>query len=388
MNIGVCAKNYPSPARPHQGTFVHALVQELAALGARVSVTSPQPVSVGNMCRRRAAYGPEAARVDRPPFVSFSVRRVGPVRLGRLTSRSFRASANRSVRALGAVPDLFYGHFLFMGGDGAVDLGRRYGRPAVVALGESDITRYEDWLGIDRVTEIVREASGVLCVSPTLRDYCITVLRVPPSRLFLAPNGVDCRRFEPHPRHLARERLGLTVDRPIIAFVGHFSDRKGPDRVLRAAEQSQHQPMTIFLGDGALRPSGPSVLHAGTVPHSAVPLYLSASDLFVLPTLAEGSCNAILEALACGVPVVSSDIASVREDIGDQPPVFLCDPRDVDGLTAQIDAVLNLDRAAAVELGVSARLAAEARDLRLRAARIYDWLGEVRESCVTAPCSS
>jgi teichuronic acid biosynthesis glycosyltransferase TuaC len=388
VNIRICAKNYPSPARPHQGTFLYALVQELASLGASVSVTSPQPLSMGRTRLRPATYGPEVAPVDRPRFVSCSVGKVGPLRLGRLTSRSFRASADRSVRASGEVPDLFYGHFLFMGGDAAVELGRRYGRPSVIALGESDITRYEDWLGLDRVTAVVHGAAGVLCVSPTLRDYCISVLGVPTPRLLLAPNGVDCRRFAPHPRRLVRERLGFPLDRPIISFVGHFNDRKGPDRVLKAAELSRHAPLTIFLGHGTVRPSGPGVLHVGAVPHSTVALYLSASDLFVLPTLAEGSCNSILEALACGIPVVSSDIASVREDIGAHPPVFLCDPLDVDALTAQIDAVLDLDRASAVELGISARLIAEARDLRLRAVRIHDWLGGFCESGVVSPCSS
>lgn len=388
MNIGVCAKNYPSPSRPHQGTFLHGLVQELAALGAAMTVTSPQPLSMGRGPRTSAVYGPEAARVDRPRFVSCSVRRVGPIRLGRLTSKSFRATAGRSVKASGMVPDLFYGHFLFMGGDAAVDLGRRYDRPSVIALGESDISRYEEWLGLDHIAEVVHGASGVLCVSPTLRDYCTGVLNVPPSRMFLAPNGVDCRRFAPQPRRLARERLGLPVDRPIISFVGHFNDRKGPDRVLRAAEHSRHEPMVILLGDGAVRPTGPRVLFAGTVPHSAVPLYLSASDLFVLPTLAEGSCNSILEALACSVPVVSSDIASIREDVGEQPPIFLCDPRDVDALTSRIDAVLDLDRAVANELGALARQTAEARDLRLRAARILDWLEGVCESAMVRPCSS
>jgi teichuronic acid biosynthesis glycosyltransferase TuaC len=353
-----------------------------------MTVTSPQPLSVGRGPRTSAVYGPEAARVERPRFLSCSVRRVGPIRLGKLTSKSFRASARRSVKASGVMPDLFYGHFLFLGGDAAVDLGRRYGRPSVVALGESDITRYEDWLGVGHVSEVVHRASGVLSVTPAIRDYCVTVLGIPPSRLFLAPNGVDCRRFAPQPRSLLRERLGLPLDRPIISFVGHFNNRKGPDRVLRAAAQSRHAPMTVFLGDGPVRPTGPGVLHAGPVPHSMVPLYLSASDVFVLPTLAEGSCNAILEALACGVPVVSSDIAAVREDVGRQPPVFLCDPLDVDALTSLIDAVLDLGPTEAAALGASARRAAEARDLRFRAARILDWLKRVHSSSMATSCSS
>jgi teichuronic acid biosynthesis glycosyltransferase TuaC len=379
MKIGVIARNYPAPARPSQGTFLYGLVQEFVALGAEVAVTSPQAVSVrparGPVVR--SGYGPESAHVERPPFVSCSVRRIGPLRLGRLTSRSFRRSARRGVPA---VPDVFYGHFLFLGGDAAVDLGRRHGIPAVIALGESDITRYEDWLGLGYVSRVAAGAAGIVCVSPTLQEYCATVLRVPPERLLLAPNAVDSGKFLPPPREAARDRLGWPVDRPIVAFVGHFNDRKGPDRVLEAMRISRHEPLGIFLGSGPLRPVGPGVLHAGPVPHADVPLYLGASDVFVLPTLAEGSCNSILEALACGLPVISSDIPAIRDDVGDRPPVFLVDPRDVHELAARIDAVIDLESDSSAALRASARRMAEARDLRARAGLILDWLDPIRDA--------
>lgn len=72
-------------------------------------------------------------------------------------------------------------------------------------------------------------------------------------------------------------------------------------------------------------PEVKNTLHCGTVPHEKVYMYLNASDVFVLPTLAEGLCNAILEALACGLPVISSDLP-FNYDVLDDSCSILVDP--------------------------------------------------------------
>jgi glycosyltransferase involved in cell wall biosynthesis len=106
-------------------------------------------------------------------------------------------------------------------------------------------------------------------------------------------------------------------------------------------------------------------------------MFLNASDVFILPTLAEGSCNAILEALACGIPVVSSDIPAIRDDFGREPPMFLADPRDSGALATQLDRILELPVEARASLRSSARKCAEARALTHRAASILDWLEQI-----------
>jgi teichuronic acid biosynthesis glycosyltransferase TuaC len=376
MNLTVVAKNYPTNARPHQGTFLYALVQQLCHHGQELSVISPQPIRRAQ--RSAARYGEERASVIRPQFVSMSVRRAGPVRMGRLTSLAFQLAAERAAGVAGVRPDLVYGHFLFQGGDAAVALGRRFGVPSVIALGESDITRYEKWLGLRWMRRTVQSAAGILCVSNAIAHYCRATLGVPEEKILVLPNSVDCSRFRPMGKRAAREALKLPSDRPIVSFVGHFSERKGVDRVMRALKRTTTNPQAIFLGTGRFKPTGDNVLHAGPVPHADVPTFLAASDLFLLPTLAEGSCNSVLEALACGLPVVTSSIPAIYEDVGCKPPLFLVDPLDVSAIAGRVDEVLTSSNELRAKLASDARRIAESRSLRARSEALYSWLSAIK----------
>lgn len=382
LDVVVCAKNYPTPAHPHQGAFLQVLVSQFVEQGAGITVVSPQPWK-----RHGRTQAPAAARLSeqmsvlRPDYPSLTARRLGPLRLGRVTSKLFRASAARAVRSQRLQPDLFYGHFMFLGGDAAVTLGRRLHIPSVIALGESDISRYERWLGLNFVRRTADAATGLIAVSTGIRDYCVHTLGISPDRILLAPNAVDCYHFRPLDRAAARARLGWPSDRPIVAFVGQFSERKGVNRALQAIRHARSAPLGVFLGSGPNRPRGASVLHSGAVAHEEVPLYLSAADAFLLPTLAEGSCNAILEALACGLPIVSSDIPAISSDFGSTPPLYLTNPHDTDAMADRIDGILRLRDHEIARLKGAARRLAEGRSIEKRAARILDWL----EKLVQAP---
>jgi glycosyltransferase involved in cell wall biosynthesis len=81
------------------------------------------------------------------------------------------------------------------------------------------------------------------------------------------------------------------------------------------------------LGSGPQVPKGPQVLYQGVVPHEEIPEWLNAADIFVLPTLDEGCSNAILEAIFCGLPVISSDLP-FNHGVLDAQVAVLVDPRD------------------------------------------------------------
>ena len=161
------------------------------------------------------------------------------------------------------------------------------------------------------------------------------------SDILLAPNAVDLSRFRPRDRIEMRRKHGLPMDASILSFTGHFIERKGPQRVLRAMEAIPNL-YGIFLGDGPQCPRGNRVLHAGRVPNAEVGEWLCASDFFVLPTVAEGSPNAVIEAMACGLPIISSDIPSLRETV-DARSAILVDPID-EGALAKAMSLLVMDR--------------------------------------------
>ena len=84
----------------------------------------------------------------------------------------------------------------------------------------------------------------------------------------------------------------------------------------------------FFLGSGDLTPTGPQVLYAGLMPHAQIPEWLSAADVFVQPVFIEASSNSMKEAMACGLPIVSSDIVTNREFL-DESMATLVDPSDI-----------------------------------------------------------
>ena len=119
--------------------------------------------------------------------------------------------------------------------------------------------------------------------------------------------------------------------------------------------------------------TGPQVLFTGAVPHDRVPEWLSASDMLVHPVLEEGSSNVLRESLACGVPVITSDIPVNHEFLDDSVSV-LVNPIDIDQLRATIEALIDdPDRRRA--MGQAALGKAKQWSSADRARKILEWIG-------------
>ena len=363
---------YPSDARPTHQPFVRALLRALAAQGAEPSVMAPE--SLWSLRRAPRYELRDGLPVHRPRFASFSALSLpgrGSTRVW--SDASYRRAALRASQGLGPF-DLCFAHFLYPHGLAAAEIAGRLRLPAVLSLGESSFRRYEVAYPVRATARLVERFAAVVVNSPVIETQLVERYGVPRARITVLANGVDERHFFPRDRAEARRRLGLPAGRPLLAFVGHLNERKGPLRVMEAI-RGRPEIGALFLGRGPQRPEGPQVLHAGPVPHEDVPLWLSAADLFVLPTLDEGCSNALLEALACGLPIVTSDRPFNRAVV-DESMALLVDPADPAALGAAIAELVDRPERRAA-LGAAALAHAGAFRLERRASRILALLRDV-----------
>jgi len=343
MNVLVVS-SYPDDIRPHSSVFVYHLVQQLVAQDVTIEVISPISWWKRRGSLRTIAghyrYGREEATILRPKYLDFPNRiRIGVHTLGKLNTGTYARAVKGILRTLEHKPEIVYAHFLYRAGPGALMAAKCLGVPAVVALGESNLAKHESIYTKRHMQRTISQFAGIVSVSGVNKRYCVNELGVPEDRIVVIPNAVNKDIYFPRDKVLMREKHSLPRRGHIIAFTGHFIERKGPLRVVSALERLPDDVYGVFLGEGPQQPQGEKVLFAGSVPPHQVPELLSAADVFVLPTLNEGSSNAIAEAIACGVPVVSSNIEAVKEQVDSQSGI-LVDPRSIDDIARGIEEVL------------------------------------------------
>ena len=187
------------------------------------------------------------------------------------------------------------------------------------------------------------------------------------------PNGVDAALFSPvSPGEQAalRAALGLPTDRVLCAFVGRLTRQKNPDLLLEAWSRCERsQAHLVFVGDGPLRadleqrnsrvPSTRRVSFTGAVPEVAS--FVRAMDLLVLPSQAEGISNSMLEAMACGLPVVATDVGGARDVLGGEGKAGLVVPAGSSAALAEAITALTDSPALRREIGAAARTVIEDR---------------------------
>ena len=133
---------------------------------------------------------------------------------------------------------------------------------------------------------------------------------------------------------MARSKYGFNSDDFIVIFVGGFIERKGIKELSMAINRIDGIK-SIFVGRGNLKPQCHDILFEGPVSHNKLCSYMNCADIFVLPTKAEGCCNAIIEALACGLPVVSSNKSFNNDTLNDKCSIRL-DETNVDEIEQAI----------------------------------------------------
>jgi teichuronic acid biosynthesis glycosyltransferase TuaC len=336
MNVLVFTSLYPNNVQPNHGIFVQERVARVARLpGISVRVVAPvpwyPPFLPGTRSRFRRVRPVESfggIEVLHPRYTM--IPKVGMPLHGPMMFRSLLAP----MRALHqkARFDLIDAHYLYPDGYAAVSLGRALGLPVVVSARGSDVNRFA---GFPRIRPMLQstlaEAAHAIAVSAALRDRMVE-LGVPASRIEVIPNGVDLETYAPRDRAASRARLGLT-DRKTLLYVGNLVPGKGMEALVDGFALLRSPSGTVVPGDEEVRlvivGAGPlraaleeraaargvtdAVRFAGEIPHAALGDWYSAADALCLVSEREGWPNVLLEALACGTPIVATRVGGIPE---------------------------------------------------------------------------
>jgi glycosyltransferase involved in cell wall biosynthesis len=279
-------------------------------------------------------YSPRVPSLSRIPVLS-------NILLNYERKKYFNA-VKQVIDSINPKPEILYGHFVNPAGLLASQLGRLFSIPSFVALGESSLKDRIKNYGIDKTREELCYLSGAIAVSSQLKGDVLSLEILPKIPVIVIPNAIDDTIFYPRSReerNRKRMELGINLEEFVVAFVGFFNERKGPHRVMEAIEGLEGVK-GLFLGSGPNMPRGKQVTFCGTVDHQKLPEYLGCADVFVLPTLAEGCCNAIIEAMACGLPVISSDLP-FNDDILHADNAIRIPPKDIKAIRQSIQLLID-----------------------------------------------
>lgn len=365
MNILVITPDYPDRYKVHY-PFVKQLVDEFARQGHKCFVNVPYSITKNKRFYPAKEYDGDVM-VYRPNHLSFSNLKIGKVRL----SDFFRRKAiKRATKWLPVKPDVVYCHFWECAIE-AYPYAKSNNIPLFVATGESSITAINTSGAV--TSEMSDFIKGVICVSSKNKEESISLGLTTEDKCLVKPNAVNSELFKKLDKAECRQKLGLPQDAFIVSFVGAFIERKGVLRVAEAIKQIKGAPVySCFIGRGAQDPDCDNILHKGGLLHEKIPEYLNASDVFVLPTLAEGCCNAIVEAMSCGLPIISSNLP-FNWDVLDDSNSIMIDPKNVDGIAKAIQKLRD-DKEYRNRMAMSSLKKAEGLTIDQRAKSVLDFI--------------
>ncbi|MDO9195008.1 MAG: glycosyltransferase [Rhodoferax sp.] len=332
--IIVLTNLFPHAGTPGAGTFIRERMFRVGKVMPMVVVVPVPWFPLQGLIRLFRSH-------FRPPAPSFEISQGVPIFIPRFFSMPglFRCWDGLFM-ALTCLPlmrrlkkhnpqSIIDAHFAYPAGYAAVLLGKWLNLPVTITMRGTEVSLAADPCRRARMLTAINQASRVFAVSDSLRQHA-GVLGADPSRVRVIGNGVDLTRFYPEDRSAARKRFDIPESSPVLVSVGGLVERKGFHRVIAILPKLvEKYPGLRYLVVGGPSPEGDisaklrqqvldlklqNVVHfLGALPPDEIRWPLSAADVFVLSTSNEGWANVFLEAMACGLPVITTNVGGNAE---------------------------------------------------------------------------
>jgi glycosyltransferase involved in cell wall biosynthesis len=271
---------------------------------------------------------------------------------GFMRKRSLQFFSISSLRKVGKSAlkfNLMHAHRLDYGYIG-VKLKERYNTPLVITTHGSDVYDFP-WKGnyeYSLARFILRNVDHVIAITRNESELILS-LGYRSNKISVIPNPVDVNVFRPISQLKSRSLLNLPFQKKIILTVGTLTEMKGHIYLIDAMKlisKIRDDVMLVIVGSGPLKNLlltkvkklglNGKVFMVGEKPHNEIPLWLNASDLFVLSSINEGLPSSILEAVACGKPVVATRVGGISDVISSSDVGVLVEPKDTYALAQAI----------------------------------------------------
>jgi glycosyltransferase involved in cell wall biosynthesis len=353
---------FPNQAQPNHGIFVENRLRHTLALGGiEAAVLAPVPY----FPFRNPAFGRYAIFAAVPPVETRHGLAVHHPRypiipkFSRLTPAFLYQAAKRALKRMAKSGDMKFdlidAHYFYPDGVAAAKLARDLKIPLLITGRGTDLTLIpQSAPERAQIQWACKQASALITVCDDLKDKLVE-LGETPSRIVTLRNGVDLERFSPGDRNAARARLGLSGF--TLLSVGSLIPRKGHELII-AALAGLPDAQLLIAGSGPMRSELGSVAREkgvsarvrflGEIAHAALTDAYRAADIFVLASSREGWANVLLEAMACGTPVVATNVNGTPEVVRDPKLGALVQERSAAALLEAIKRlqVLSPDRQA------------------------------------------
>lgn len=365
LKVLILSHMYPNNINPNYGTFIHNQVKRLASTGCDTRVISPVPYAPKllwfNHKWRNFGEIPQFDIIDEVPV--YYPRYITPPGqwFHGISGYSIYKCIKNKVDSIFEefTPNIIHTHTATPDGYAGLLLKRRYKIPFICSLRGSDINYYpfRDKLTMALTKTVLSKADQIVSVSHALRKTAEAIEK-PLRPIRVLHNGCDFMNFsfKEDDRLKTRKDIGVLNNEKVIIFVGALMKDKGVYELINAFRKiiSKYPAVhLILLGSGPedkiikrviLENRSDKKIHLiGRRPHDEVVKWLKSSDLFVLPTYNEGLPNALLEAMACGLPVIASNVGGIPEVVTDGENGILIDAKNIDALYQAIDYMLPND---------------------------------------------
>lgn len=338
---------YPNVQQPQHGIFVEQRLRQLLASGQIYSqVLAPVPwfpftsKRFGDYALYPLIPNDEerhGIRISHPRFLTLP--KIGMSIAPWLMARSIESRVRRVVENQFPI-DLIDAHYFFPDGVASAILARKLKIPLVITARGTDISLIPNYaIPLKMILWAADQATAIIGVSRALKERMIE-LGVDESKITVLRNGVDLDAFRPIDQNSARQKVGSWRGRWLLS-VGHLIERKGHHLIIEALCSLPDTNLAI-VGDGPMRAELQAlavrlgvenrVRILGAVNQDELPNYYSAADALVLASSREGMANVLLEAIACGLPVVATPIWGTPEVIATPEAGVLTQDRSTSGL--------------------------------------------------------